>query len=400
MTTFAELGYWLVAPASTTTARSDPLADGGHGGPVPGSGRGPTFASDVDRRCGARRADSPRPGVDPVARRRGSATASSGAIVLERAVGADLAAVVGLPVCAPGDRPPPGRPRRQGKVLVALGTADPFIPVRGAALGRGGDRTRRGSTGACTLRRDRAQLSPAPGHDRRRAPGFAYDSGRPALLTGDARRCSTRSSRTGGQAVAVGPCRRNGAARYSDAPAGDSRASCVPSRCGSTPALDRSGECAAGVRARVNAEQQLVTTGPPVGVPVGPWSPAPVHTGPAWTSQGSRADRRDHAPDAPARSRRALVVRHRRGASSRLLARARRPPIVALRPDTHWRSPTRPRRSATARPSRPRPSSGPGPTAPERPTQSTNCWWSGCRDLNPGPQRPERCALTKLRYIP
>src|SRR5438552_16171318 len=25
---------------------------------------------------------------------------------------------------------------------------------------------------------------------------------------------------------------------------------------------------------------------------------------------------------------------------------------------------------------------------------------SGCRDLNPGPQRPERCALTKLRYIP
>ena len=26
--------------------------------------------------------------------------------------------------------------------------------------------------------------------------------------------------------------------------------------------------------------------------------------------------------------------------------------------------------------------------------------WSGCRDLNPGPQRPERCALTKLRYIP
>ena len=26
--------------------------------------------------------------------------------------------------------------------------------------------------------------------------------------------------------------------------------------------------------------------------------------------------------------------------------------------------------------------------------------WSGCRDLNPGPQRPERCALTKLRHIP
>ncbi len=26
--------------------------------------------------------------------------------------------------------------------------------------------------------------------------------------------------------------------------------------------------------------------------------------------------------------------------------------------------------------------------------------WSGCRDLNPGPQRPERCALTKLRYTP
>ena len=25
---------------------------------------------------------------------------------------------------------------------------------------------------------------------------------------------------------------------------------------------------------------------------------------------------------------------------------------------------------------------------------------SGCRDLNPGPQRPERCALTKLRYTP
>src|SRR6185436_15473333 len=25
---------------------------------------------------------------------------------------------------------------------------------------------------------------------------------------------------------------------------------------------------------------------------------------------------------------------------------------------------------------------------------------SGCRDLNPGPQRPERCALTKLRHTP
>ena len=26
--------------------------------------------------------------------------------------------------------------------------------------------------------------------------------------------------------------------------------------------------------------------------------------------------------------------------------------------------------------------------------------WSGRRDLNPRPQRPERCALTKLRYFP
>ena len=26
--------------------------------------------------------------------------------------------------------------------------------------------------------------------------------------------------------------------------------------------------------------------------------------------------------------------------------------------------------------------------------------WSGWGDLNPRPQRPERCALTKLRYIP
>ena len=27
-------------------------------------------------------------------------------------------------------------------------------------------------------------------------------------------------------------------------------------------------------------------------------------------------------------------------------------------------------------------------------------FWSGRRDLNPRPQRPERCALTKLRYFP
>jgi hypothetical protein len=27
-------------------------------------------------------------------------------------------------------------------------------------------------------------------------------------------------------------------------------------------------------------------------------------------------------------------------------------------------------------------------------------WWSGRRDSNPRPQRPERCALTKLRYFP
>ena len=27
-------------------------------------------------------------------------------------------------------------------------------------------------------------------------------------------------------------------------------------------------------------------------------------------------------------------------------------------------------------------------------------YWSGRGDLNPRPQRPERCALTKLRYFP
>src|ERR1700688_148163 len=27
-------------------------------------------------------------------------------------------------------------------------------------------------------------------------------------------------------------------------------------------------------------------------------------------------------------------------------------------------------------------------------------WWSGCPDLNRGPLRPERSALTKLRYSP
>ena len=39
-----------------------------------------------------------------------------------------------------------------------------------------------------------------------------------------------------------------------------------------------------------------------------------------------------------------------------------------------------------------------GPTRPRHTDQHLS--ESGCRDLNPGPQRPERCALTKLRYTP
>jgi hypothetical protein len=34
------------------------------------------------------------------------------------------------------------------------------------------------------------------------------------------------------------------------------------------------------------------------------------------------------------------------------------------------------------------------------PPNGVNPKWSGCRDLNPGPPRPERGALTKLRYSP
>jgi hypothetical protein len=44
--------------------------------------------------------------------------------------------------------------------------------------------------------------------------------------------------------------------------------------------------------------------------------------------------------------------------------------------------------------------------APDNPNRATRkspdqggCW-SGRRDSNPRPQRPERCALTKLRYFP
>ena len=38
-------------------------------------------------------------------------------------------------------------------------------------------------------------------------------------------------------------------------------------------------------------------------------------------------------------------------------------------------------------------------STPRRNPKSRVCW-SGCRDLNPGPPRPERGALTKLRYSP
>lgn len=37
---------------------------------------------------------------------------------------------------------------------------------------------------------------------------------------------------------------------------------------------------------------------------------------------------------------------------------------------------------------------------PPRPTLPLVSPSSGCADLNRGPHRPERCALTKLRYIP
>src|SRR3712207_5730025 len=39
-------------------------------------------------------------------------------------------------------------------------------------------------------------------------------------------------------------------------------------------------------------------------------------------------------------------------------------------------------------------------TSPATAGSVTGDWKSGCRDLNPGPPRPERGALTKLRYIP
>ena len=35
-----------------------------------------------------------------------------------------------------------------------------------------------------------------------------------------------------------------------------------------------------------------------------------------------------------------------------------------------------------------------------KPVPCSSLRWSGRGDLNPRPQRPERCALTKLRYFP
>ncbi len=40
------------------------------------------------------------------------------------------------------------------------------------------------------------------------------------------------------------------------------------------------------------------------------------------------------------------------------------------------------------------------PVIPKVGLTSTFSGWSGRRDSNPRPQRPERCALTKLRYFP
>jgi hypothetical protein len=38
--------------------------------------------------------------------------------------------------------------------------------------------------------------------------------------------------------------------------------------------------------------------------------------------------------------------------------------------------------------------------APQNPEALTWSFWSGCPDLNRGPLRPERSALTKLRHSP